>query len=246
LLSSKNIIIVFFLLFTIYYWRFYKETPKSKGLSTIIFVLILIAIVFTGKIKDRFSIEYLSNTVENSVNQEISNPKGKVYNVSIKQAWTQDNFKPNDYFSGTAFRVYQIRIFVEMLQEDPLIVLTGYGLDATNFRIAEKGIEHTIYLGDATHEGYQKMNFHNQYIQFFAELGIFGLLFLIIMLFASLKYVIKSNDFVSISFVVLMISLFLTESFLSRQRGVIFFITLYSLFNLQTIPKEQKNNNINT
>jgi O-antigen ligase len=240
LLSSKNIIIVFFFLIIIYYWRYYKETSKIKGLSTIIFVLILIAIVFTGKIKDRFSIEYLSNTVENSVNQEISNPKGKVYNVSIKQAWTQDNFKPNDYFSGTAFRVYQIRIFVEMLQEDPLIVLTGYGLDATNFRIAEKGIEHTIYLGDATHEGYQKMNFHNQYIQFFAELGIFGLLFLIIMLFASLKYVIKSNDFVSISFVVLMISLFLTESFLSRQRGVIFFITLYSLFNLQTIPKEQK------
>lgn len=237
LLSSKNIIIIFFFLLITYYWRYYKETPKSKGLPITIFILIISAIIFIGKIKNRFSIEYQSNTVENSVNDEISNSRGKVYNISVKQAWTQDSFEPNDYFSGTAFRVYQIRIFLEMLQEDSLIALTGYGLDASQFRVVEKGIENNIYLGDVTHEGYQKMNFHNQYIQFFAELGIFALLFLMIMLFGSLKYAIKSNDFVSFSFAVLMISLFLTESFLSRQRGVVFFTVLYCILNSKISKK---------
>ena len=120
-----------------------------------------------------------------------------------------------------------------MLQEDS-IVLTGYGLNATDFRIAEKGKEHNLYSGDATHEGYQKKNFHNQYIQTFAELGIFGLLLLLIMVLLNIKNAIKTKNFVSISFAVLMISLFLTESFLSRQRGVVFFSTLYCLFNSES------------
>ncbi|MCF8322494.1 MAG: O-antigen ligase family protein, partial [Flavobacterium sp.] len=149
---------------------------------------------------------------------------------SIRQAWNQEKFKANDYFTGTAFRVYQIRIFIEMLQDD-FNIWTGYGLNASQFRVVEKGIEHQVYLGDTTHEGYQNKNFHNQYIQFFAELGIFGLFLLLTMLFLNVKNALKTKDFVFISFAVLMISLFLTESFLARQRGVIFFIVFYCLFN---------------
>jgi hypothetical protein len=44
----------------------------------------------------------------------------EVNNISIYQAWTQDKFKQNDYFPGSAFRVYQIRIFKEMLEEDAI------------------------------------------------------------------------------------------------------------------------------
>ena len=50
---------------------------------------------------------------------------------------------------------------------------------------------------------------------------------------------IKIKDFINISFAFLMISLFLTESFLSRQRGIIFFIALYSFFNtVKRIPSK--------
>jgi O-antigen ligase len=239
LLSSKNIILTFLVLLLVYYSRNQKSLTLKSIVRTSLFLIFLIVFILTGKIKDRFLIEIESNFKENTINQSIGNADNKVYNLSIKQAWSQEKFKANDYFTGTAFRVYQIRIFFELLQEDP-IFFGGYGLNASQFRVVQKGIEHQVYLGDATHEGYQNKNFHNQYIQFFAELGIFGLLFLITMLAINLKNALKTKDFVSISFAALMISLFLTESFLSRQRGVVFFIMLYCLFSTTTISKKVK------
>lgn len=99
---------------------------------------------------------------------------------------------------------------------------------------AKKGVEYEIYLGDENHEGYQMKNFHNQYFQVFAELGIFGFLILVALLVLSLKKAINRKDFLAIAFTILMISLFLTESFLWRQRGVLFFTVFYMLFNTTT------------
>ena len=230
LLSSKNIILIFFGLLLFYFFKNYRFYSIKNILKTGLVLTVILVIVFTGKIKDRFWIEIESNLEENTINRTIGNEDNKVFNVSIRQAWNQEKFKANDYFTGTAFRVYQIRIFIEMLQDD-FNIWTGYGLNASQFRVVEKGIEHQVYLGDTTHEGYQNKNFHNQYIQFFAELGIFGLFLLLTMLFLNVKNALKTKDFVFISFAVLMISLFLTESFLARQRGVIFFMVFYCLFN---------------
>ena len=224
LLSSKNIIIVFLGLMLFYYLKTYKSSQKFRFIKLGIFIFFIVGIAFTGKIKDRFLIEYQSNVTDHSLNNEIGDSSSKVYNVSAKQAWTQEQFHPNDYFPGTAFRVYQIRIFMEMLQEDS-IFFKGYGLNATDFKISEKRRQHNLY------EGYEKKNFHNEYVQIFAELGIFGLLILLVMLFINIRNAIKTKDFVHISFAVLMISLFLTESFLSRQRGIVFFTMMYCIYN---------------
>jgi O-antigen ligase len=223
LLSSKNILVVFGLLSCYYLWYF-KTRPKGKLIKWGIVVFAILIIILSARIKERLWIEFESNATENSLNYEIGTNAEKVYNVSVKKAWTQERFEKNDYFPGTAFRVYQARIFTEMLHEDP-ILFTGYGLNATDFKIAQKGQEHNLY------EGYEKKNFHNEYIQLFAELGILGLVLVVIMLFINIKNALKTKDFMHISFAVLMISLFLTESFLSRQRGIVFFTILYCLFN---------------
>lgn len=225
LLSSKNIIVVFALLAAVFYFSNASKKPAAKW---ILFAGLLLALVFMGKIRDRFAAEFQPG---HSINTEMSDADGNVYNVSIGQAWTQQRFHANDYFPGTAFRVYQIRIFCEMLREDA-IFLTGYGLNASAAKIKEKGVLHGVYQGEAGKEGYLDKNFHNQYIQAFAELGIFGLLILLALLFTNLKNAIRTKDFVHISFAILMISLFLTESFLSRQRGIVFFTITYCLFNL--------------
>lgn len=167
---------------------------------------------------------------DSSVNDVISKGSEKVYNVSIKQAWSNNAFKPNDYFPGTAFRVYQFRIFIEFLQEES-IFWTGFGLDASYSKIAEKGIHYNLFLGNETQEGYQTKNFHNQYIQVFAELGIFGLLLLLTMVFLSFRNAMKTKSYVHIAFSGLIIALFFTESFLWRQRGITFFILMYCIFN---------------
>jgi O-antigen ligase len=71
-------------------------------------------------------------------------------------------------------------------------------------------------------------------------LGIFGLLLLLVILFVNLNNALKTKDFIHISFAVLMISLFLTESFLWRQRGVMFFTVMYCLFNSRFLEITQK------
>lgn len=230
LLSSKNIVIVFIGLLGYYYLFFSKSAKKLRLRNLILLLVVLFSLPFIGKVKERFKQEYETIMTDSSVNDVISKESGEIYNVSIKQAWTNETFKPNDFFPGTAFRVYQFRIFIEFLQEEA-IFWKGFGLDASYAKIEEKGIQYHLFLGDENNEGYQKMNFHNQYIQIFAELGVFGILLLLIMLALSIRNSVISKNYFHIAFSVLMISLFLTESFLWRQRGVTFFIVMYCVLN---------------
>lgn len=234
LLSSKNIIAVFILLIAIYGLFFSGVSKKIKLISIVAFVIFVISLAFVPKIQERFRIEFETAATDNTRN--IRNER----NISIRQAWSANDFTPNDFFPGTAFRVYQFRIFLEMMAQDNAW-LTGYGLNASYARIEQVTIAHNLFLGNETMAGYQKKNFHNQYIQNFAELGIFGFLLLIAMVSVNLKNALSAKDFVHISFAILMISLFLTESFLWRQRGVTFFTMMYCLLNSGTaIGKNKK------
>ena len=233
LLSSKNILIVFGLLSCYYLWYF-NSRPKGKLIKWGIVLFVILIVVLSSRIKQRVWIELESNITQYSINHQIGTHTERVYNVSVKDAWNKQRFAKNDFFPGSAFRVYQLRIFKEMLTEDA-IFLTGYGLNATDFKIAQKQVEHNLF------EEYGRKNFHNEYVQVFAELGFFGLVLLLIMVSINLRNALKSKDFMHISFAVLMISLFLTESFLSRQRGIIFFTIMYCLFNLvKTSDRPQK------
>ena len=224
LLSSKTIIIINVLLIAAYYLFYSPLTVKAKITSVVLFFAFVGVIGYNSMIKDRIVEEFTPNVQTEAVDET------ELHNVTIHEAWTKQNFKGNDYFNGIAFRVYQIRIFTEMLQRDR-ILFTGYGLNASLEKITEKGEEHTLYQSNDEQMTYSKMNFHNQYVEVFADLGIFGLLIIVVMLGVNLKNSLKNKDFIHIAFAILMIALFLTESFLWRQRGVVFFTIFYCLFN---------------
>jgi hypothetical protein len=105
LLSSKNIVVVFIGLLGFYYLFFSKTAKKLRLRNLILLLVILIFLPFIGKVKERFKQEYETIMTDSSVNDVISKGSEKVYNVSIKQAWTNETFKPNDFFPGTAFSV---------------------------------------------------------------------------------------------------------------------------------------------
>ena len=113
--------------------------------------------------------------------------------------------------------------------------------DAAHFykKLEEKGIHYNVFQGNDEVEGYQKKNFHNQYLQTFAELGVVGFILLLLILGVNLKNALKNKDFLHIAFAILMISLFLTESFLWRQTGALYFIIFYCLFNNNNEYKKQ-------
>ncbi|WP_290844466.1 O-antigen ligase family protein [Flavobacterium sp.] len=228
LLSSKNVALVWALLTIVYFVGFSRFNRKQIVISAFALICIgILSLFLFPKIVQRFQSEFNTAKVDP---KDIVISGQNVNSVSISQAWNQEKFTQNDYFAGTAFRVYQVRIFTEMLGEDN-IFWQGYGLNASYSKVGQKTEEHGLFKGNETVKGYQGKNFHNQYVQNFAELGIFGLLLILAMLFINLKNAVNAKDFTHISFAVLMISLFLTESFLWRQRGVTFFVLVYCLYN---------------
>jgi len=235
LLSSKNVMATCVVLAIIYFVFFSPLSRETKLVGAGVVVLLIASLAFVPEIRERFKIELSTVTKDNTVNYTIGD--GNVHNISVRQAWTNDKFQPSDFFPGTAFRVYQFRIFLEMMAEDNAWLL-GYGLNASYDKIEKKTLSYNLFSGNDKIEGYQKKNFHNQYIQAFADLGVAGFLLVVAMLVINLKNGIKRKDFVHISFAVLMISLFLTESFLWRQRGVTFFAMMYCLLNVGGHRKE--------
>lgn len=235
LLSSKSIIFIDFILI-IGYYSFYSNVPKSvRYLTVTVFTSFLIfSLFFVKEVRERFLLEYETAFVDNTINDKIGNAKDTVYNVSINQAWNDEKFQQNQFFPGTALRVYQFRIFKELIQEKS-VFFTGFGLEASQAQIQQKAEEYELY------DGYGDFNFHNQYTQTFAELGFLGFLLLISMLGLSLKKAFKRKDFLHITFAITMIVLFLTESFFCRQRGITFFVVLYCFFN-SNFPKIASDN----
>ena len=233
LLSSKNIILVLVLLILIQVF-FYSKIANRLRLRNLTIILILLGfIVSFSKIKERFLVEFRTNSDKSISHNVALNKSEGINNISIADAWTKEQFHPSDYFPGTAFRVYQFRMFTEFLEEDA-IFWKGFGLNASLNKLLEKEKQYNLY------SGYGTFNFHNQYVQNFAELGVVGFLLLLIILYINTKKAFGTKDFMHIAFAVLMISLFLTESFLWRQRGVLFFMLLYCLFNVETKIKLEK------
>lgn len=224
LLSSKNIIVIFVLLVLIHVFFYSKIANRLRLRNLTILLLLLGFIISSGKIKERFLIEFRTNSDKGISHNVALNKEQGINNISIADAWTKEKFHPSDYFPGTAFRVYQFRMFTEFLKEEP-IFLKGFGLNASLNKLLEKEKQYNLY------PGYGTFNFHNQYVQNFSELGVIGFLLLILILFINLKNAFKNKDFLHIAFAILMLSLFLTESFLWRQRGVVFFTVFYCLFN---------------
>jgi O-antigen ligase len=235
LLSSKTIIIIDVLLVVSYYLFYSQLKPWAKATAVIVFLGLIGIGGYNSKIKGRIVEEFRPNVERTETDMSV------IHNVTIHEAWNSPTFRQNDYFNGIAFRTYQVRIFTEMIQEDP-VFFTGYGLNTSMDKIEQKGIEHTVYQSSDENIGYNKMNFHNQYVEAFADLGIFGFLLVVALLVVTIKNAAKSKDFVHIAFAIVMIALFLTESFLWRQRGVVFFTVFYCLFN-GLLPKDFEKTN---
>lgn len=229
LLSSKNVIIISVLLVLVYLFYYSKSANRMRLRNAVILLLLVGFFVSFSKVKERFIAEFKANNEKSLSSNVIDDFSPQLHRVSIYEAWNNEQFTPNDFFNGTAFRTYQTRMFIELTKENN-IFLTGFGLNASKVKLEEKGKQYNVFLGDNNNEGYQKKNFHNQYIQNFADLGLIGFCLLLIILGISLKKAVKTKDFIHIAFTVLMISVFLTESLLWRQRGVVFFTAFYCLF----------------
>jgi hypothetical protein len=236
LLSSKNILLVLLFLIVSYHLFFSVRTQKTL-LWTFGGIILAIVILFSVKqVRDRFLTEFQTETVQNHSKEVKKLQENGIRVVAVHDAWQQKSFTPNDFFSGTAFRVYQLRVFKELLHEEPIFWF-GFGFNASACKVQQKSVEHNVFQGSDNQLGYGSLNFHNQYIQYFAELGIVGLILILLFVGLNLKNAWQQQDFLHFAFAILCISLFLTECLFWRQRGVVFVVLMYCLFNQKKVKK---------
>lgn len=76
----------------------------------------------------------------------------------------------------------------------------------------------------------QKTNTHNQYIEFILDVGFCGVFALLSFLFVSLVIFKNAQDRLGVIFIILMMLAMVSENYLNRQKGVVFFSIFYSLF----------------
>lgn len=225
LLYSKTI---FFIDFCILIWYYLKKGSAQKSVKWVTIIMgitfLFLSILYVPQVRARFKQEYQTAFVDNTIYSETGIKDKNSNYITIKKAWIEKNFHSQSYFPGTAFRVFQARIFIETFQKQNLW-FTGLGQDASEQSIKDKHKQYKLF------NEYRYFNFHNQYIQVFAELGVFGFLIFILMMLLNLKNALQNNNFLHFVFAFTMIVLFLTESVLCRQRGIVFFITLYCIFN---------------
>lgn len=216
LLSSKNVIVITLIGTLISIFRLVKVN-KTKSILLILLVAAITSIPLSQKLYERFESEF-KDTRENVV---LDNG---IINVSLKNAWNQEQFNHNHYFNGSAFRIYQARIFKEIISNNHRYI-SGYGSSAVQPKIRE------VQLEDGLYDYYLDLNFHNQYLQSFATLGILG--FLILLLFQLIDWIksFKQKDILFFYFTLLTTSIMFTESLFERQRGIVFFVILFCIFN---------------
>ncbi|NRB59544.1 MAG: O-antigen ligase family protein [Winogradskyella sp.] len=201
LLSSKTLIFGYIICLGLLFVRNFKRFNKQ---TIFISLIVIISTMIIGTI-------VLSNRIEEETK------------TRIDQVFEKDIFGKAYYWTGTSIRLLQLRILKEQLEEDA-IFFKGFGLFASKENIKKR---HEAFN---TYPGFHSYNYHNQYAQTVAELGIIGLLILFLMIFALLSKGIKSANFAIITFGLIMTLIFCTEAVLWRQRGLFLFVIFYCIF----------------
>ncbi len=202
LLASKTIIVVTFISLVLGIFHTFRK--KTIALLLLVFSAVVVAlIVFSNPVKERF-------------NREIEDS-------NIKEVLTCERFTRVYDWTGTTIRIFQARIFYEMLDEDDAFI-TGYGINNSQKKIVEKQKHYNLY------KGFNAYNFHNQYLQAWSEIGILGFLFIILFLVLLFKQYLVNKEVMLLALFLIMLAVFVTESYLWRQRGLYHFLLLFCLF----------------
>tara|TARA_R110002049_G_scaffold117316_1_gene270356 strand:- start:1835 stop:2701 length:867 start_codon:yes stop_codon:yes gene_type:complete len=113
-------------------------------------------------------------------------------------------------------------------------ILFGYGIGDVQDYL---DYYYLIYgLAPNWYEGY---NLHNQYLQIFASYGVFVLIFFLSYIVYSFYKAIRNKDYVFLFYLLITTSVFIFESLLSRNKGIVFFIFFNTLFLINL--KENEN-----
>jgi hypothetical protein len=217
LTASKVVIFVFF---SIYLFQLFVliKNKRVKIIALLSALFMVLVVINIPTIKNRYS-EGMKFDLEKFVpTNDIA--KAKVFT-------RQDKENLSDLELRYLFN--KIGIYHTIQDEN---ILFGYGIgdvqDYLDYYYLTYGLAPNWYEG---------FNLHNQYLQIFASYGVFVLIFFVSYVIYSFYRAIKNKDYLFLFYLLITTSVFIFESLLSRNKGIVFFIFFNTLFLLNTKEK---------
>ncbi|MGS2725682.1 O-antigen ligase family protein [Psychroserpens sp. BH13MA-6] len=199
MLNSKMIISVTAVLAVLLLVFKIKNRIQKLSIFTVLLMGLILVFNFANPVKNRFITEF---------------------DTAFTEIFKAESFEKGRAYTGLEARLLQMRVSRDII-DTPAELIFGVGLSGSQKEIT------AIHKNLNTPLAFQSYNFHNQYIQVFTELGLLGLLLFLLMLGVAVKKSIEIKLF--LPFIVISMALFLSESVIWRQRGILFFGIMYLL-----------------
>lgn len=250
LLSSRMQILIMMVVIPFYLILFHyykKKTLLGLCYTLLIFVLGYFIIKTPSTLNNRYNTT-VSQISSIGIDNDNSDPRKFIWIEGlelIKKSWAlgmgngdakallvarfsksiKNDFEIQNLLDSTVFEIQKNKQVINMLKDKNF---------DNNLTHLEQLRNYAKFLLDRKNNHYKvahrnEYNFHSQYLQTLAEIGIFGFLLLCIILAYPFVIAIKNRDYLTISFLFIVGSSFLTESMLERQAGVVFFAFFYAL-----------------
>ncbi|MFM2226356.1 MAG: hypothetical protein RJA07_2558 [Bacteroidota bacterium] len=226
---EKNKKIIFVSLFLFFLIPLYYLSSKAAFLAYLIMVGIslMIAIVYSKQKKLYIFIAVLILVSTSIILQH--NPRMYSSKKMATELLHPENTNPeisSDVSNGQ--RIYVIKSSIEVIKSNFLIgVGAGDVIDEMELQYIKS---------DYKVLAKKKLNCHNQFLESFVELGIFGFFLFLLITFGILIYSVFKMNFLLFIFMIGFVVMACTESFLNHQAGVVFYALMCSVF---IIKKEE-------
>ncbi len=210
LLSSK--MMLFVLCFGLIYFVFAnKEFSLNKKIYILVpLILLALSTFLIPQVKSRFLLEISSNL--------------QVVNL---QKYSYDT-----RFTGTTLRLTIWKHCYNILERGNDWFF-GVGISDFQNLLNTEYINSGMYVGNPTlkDSGYLGYGPHNQYIETFFSMGLIGFSLFILMLYRQLIFAFRSFNYLFVLFVFLNLFFFLSESSLSTNKGIVFYMFFTMIFS---------------
>lgn len=119
-------------------------------------------------------------------------------------------------------RLQRWELAFDLVKKAPL---TGYGSGDEVDLLKETYYNHKLY------DSYlHRLNAHNQYLSFLLMGGVGALAVYLLTIFYGLRFAIRQRSFVFLSFVLLLLTVSVSENILFRNKGIFFYSFFFTLF----------------